>query len=323
MNDHLLNYMPPDGREIYIMVDYVEFLCLINKEISLDSVIGYIYKNPENESEIYTGNKEHPDANLYEGEMKDRERNNATQWFEHTKIRKNYFGQVYPFDFKDELLSLNESLDESNILYIFLLLCANLRNLNKKKRYNYTDNFELLSLDALKIYLPGFNVEHFGKSSVSKDFPSKLSDAILDLAIKICEQPLEKNILEIKPNDTGDFGLDIVAWRRPAEKDRAPGGLICFVQCTCSSSKWVEKQHDSHPDKWRSCFDFVHFPANIMFIPFCYRNSDDKWVERRHVRSILMDRFRICLLFNNSNLQNAAFFPYIDKIVNDFISNNA
>jgi len=133
---------------------------------------------------------------------------------------------------------------------------------------------------------------------------------------KLANNLNERNICEpnnIGDKDTGDGGLDIVAWRALPD-DNSPGNLICFAQCACSPDEWEGKLFDAHIDKWRHIIDFVHFPANIMFIPLCFRSSNGDWFNKSEIRSsIVLDRLRICKLLENAVIPDFDFYQTVDE----------
>jgi hypothetical protein len=312
---------PKKTKASHLMADYVELLCVrnIDHEISMDEALTRVYHSVESEAEREIETKEGLPAETA-AEFKDRQREAAEDWFRHLRYRKEAFKDFYPFQLEDKRLILVSSLSEKMKIYVFLLLCSNLRIITNKERNVLTTDFEVLSLEALKRYLPEFTVHHFGKCQKAREhYPNKLVDAIETLASKLNERDIcDKN--GIGTSNTGDGGLDIVAWRSLSH-DTAPGNLICFVQCTCSHGEWERKLYDAHLDKWRHYIDFIHFPVNFMFIPSCFRSSNGGWFSKDNIRSsIVIDRLRICLLFDNfvptDFSQNDTIFQTVDGFLN-------
>lgn len=296
------------------MADYVELLCICNtdREISMNEAITRVYHSIESEAEREVETKEGFHRETV-AEFKDNQRSAAEDWFRQLEYRKETFKDFYPFQLEDRQLILKSPISAKMKIYIFLLLCSSLRIIKETYRNSVTTNFELLSVEALKEYLPEFTVHPFGKCSTAREhYPNKLINAIEKLANNLNE----RNICEpdrIGTKNTGDGGLDIVAWRS-LYKDNTPGNLICFAQCACSPGGWEEKLYDVHIDKWRHYIDFIHMPANFMFIPICFRSSDGDWFNKDDIRSsIVMDRLRICMLLDSRVLPNFDFFQTVDE----------
>ncbi len=290
----------PSSRETHIVADYAELLCLCNpdKMLSLDDLLSRVYKSAELEAERETDSieREAPEAD-------DEQRKNGYDWFRHLRFRKNCFGEYYPFSVCDSVLTTEETFNVSQLTYIFLLLCSNLRIVhNDGKRNKLTTDFEKLCSFAMERYLPDFKVQCFGKSVAAREnYPSKLFDAVNQLAENINERCIIKKE-DFASTTTGDGGLDIVGWRRPWINDPAPGSLICFAQCACSNSEWKRKQNESYHGNWSNRIYFQHPTANMMFIPFCFRNNSGKWHQSDDIiESILMDRLRICTLLSKDD----------------------
>ncbi len=292
---------PRQKNATYLMADYAELMCLVHPdgELSVCDVVARVYQSAEfeplREIEMSEGSliddEEHADI------FKDSQMRAGTDWFEHLRYRQNDFQAHYPFCVGNDRIIRRCDLSERQMLYLFLLLCANLRLIRKTCRSPLTTGFERISAKALESYLPGFTVHLFGKSGAWRgDYPNKLADAIDWLADNLRERNISDR-KEIGEKNTGDGGLDVVAWRHPCPDDNAPGSLICFAQCACSPDDWKDKQIESHYLNWRHRIDFIHFPVNFMFIPLCFRDAAGGWFRRDKIRdSIVMDRLRICHL---------------------------
>ena len=94
----------------------------------------------------------------------------------------------------------------------------------------------------------------FGKHGLNDSGPyssgtlwKKLNRMALDIREKVV---CKKN--DFKPSNTGDAGLDLVAWL-PLEFDSEMrrGFFVMFGQCACTRD-WVKKQFETSYDTWKN-----------------------------------------------------------------------
>lgn len=276
-------------------------------EISMDEVITRVYYSVEYEATREVEIEEGVQAEEYVGEFKDNQTTAGTDWFRQLEYREAAFRDHYPFCVKNNRLICRYDLSEKQRLYTFLLLCSGLRMVTRKHWHLLTTAFELVSAKALEGYLPGFTVHHFGKTPAGdRQYSNKLVEAIDQLANNLRERNISQPE-HIGDKNTGDGGLDVVAWRHAYHQDYAPGSLICFCQCTCSN-EWVNKQDESHYINWQRRINFIHRPANLIFIPFCFRDSSGGWFAEHRIReSVLIDRLRICFLVSAIGIPQIGF----------------
>lgn len=213
------------------------------------------------------------------------------------KDRAARYGVVYPFevDTQNRTLSLRESSD-SRRLYLFILSCACFRYVkDPADRTSLAAKFELLSLEALKEMMPSNSEVHlFGSNSIENGrYKGLLYEKIKHLAKDLGEQVIARES-DFERNDTGDNGLDLVAW--VPSRDQLPGRIVVYAQVACTP-QWVSKQHSSHASSWASVMNLTADPVNMVFIPFDYRRPGDDWYTRRHIhKSVVADRYRIITL---------------------------
>lgn len=116
--------------------------------------------------------------------------------------------------------------------------------------------------------------------------------------------------------NTGDGGLDLVAFKHPCENENIPGSLICFAQCACGPDNWERKQHDSSHGNWQNRINFMHRPANFMFTPVCFRDSEGQWfLKDKILNSILMDSPRILQLIKDNTPSGMDLFGPLDSLI--------
>ncbi len=308
----IISLTPPNKKDsTYLMADFVELICLADPdgEVSLEQAVFRVYHTAELETARELEVEERVEPEEHAGILKDRQILKGDDWFNLLYYRQNSFGEHYPFLLDERQIILRCDLTEKQLLYVFLLLCSNLRIFKNPSRNILTTNFEIISADVFRSYLPGFTVHHFGKSIAGREnYPNKLSEAILQLASNLKEEP-DFDLEDFSSRNTGDGGLDLVAWRLPAEEE-VPGSLICLAQCTCSQTGWEAKQLESHPVTWSKRIKFIHTPANFLFMPFCFRKSTGGWFNKDKIRdSIVMDRKRICTLLQGSAIEVDYYDP--------------
>jgi len=239
------------------------------------------------------------------------------EWFEILNIRKSVFKHFYPFEITDETITLKTDLTGLQKLYIFLLLSANLgymRNMNL-----LTSDFEELSLEVLKKYLPNHaEVHRFGKSMLDFDrYTGHIKDKI-NLLAEDLKYRTKYEAHYFADTDNGDGGLDIVAWI-PFEEDENYNNIQVHL-CQCATGKeWHKKQDDI--DKFYG--NYIEFKTQInptLFIPYDGRNADRTFNEEGKIKkSLMFDRIRILFLLegNEERIINnlSSFESIVDKAI--------
>lgn len=322
-----LEKVPPAAAPVYVWADFVELLCLHSADgrMSAASAAAYARRHVEETgAEPYPDDDEEQDVPEIEkpddepAEANDRWDRYADDWFIHISYRGGAFGETYPFvlSASGNAIELKPDLDSYQLIYIFLLLSSNLRHFPEAKRNKLTNTFEIASYHALKNYLPDNSVVHiFGKNPLNKGEYSgkmwlkvkKLSEEIKE-RLRCCEETFH-------PSDTGDGGLDLVAWI-PME-DGEPGILLIFGQCTCKED-WVDKQWDSHIDRWNYIDFMVSQPRNLMFIPICFRSGDGSWDDIFSIKAqVLIDRLRLLHLLKRKDPKDLT--PFIEQCLQDVV----
>lgn len=235
-----------------------------------------------------------PEGGSFEAERDDRHARRANEVFRYVNSRVDAFGSTYPFAIENNGRRL--VLQDSTIprgAYLFLLTCALLRYVTNSGRSDLTSQFEKLCTLALKKRLPIDAEVHLfgaGPHSDSSIFGTLLVDKIQKLA-EILGERATFDPSDFDPRDTGDHGLDIVAFLPPG--DSISSKISFFGQCACTE-EWVSKQFSSSDDAWGSLLTLMTRPANLCFIPFDFRRVDRTWHRRKDIkRTHLIDRSRL------------------------------
>ncbi len=310
-----LDTLPGDRKaSSYYFSDYIELhtLVSIDNRISLSDVLKIINTNVD----LNLGDSERSSThNKWEERVKN--------WFGILEERMNSFGDVYPFEVESDFkIKAKKPFDEKHYTYIFLLLSANKKYLMEHQNQITTD-FEVLSKEAFRQYLPSYAETYlFGKSMVDLDrYTGHITNKINLLAKDLDLKPIyDKHYFTRQ--DTGDGGIDIVAWT-PLENDINKRYIqIYLVQCS-TGEDWKGKQDDC--DKF---LDYIHFhkiPEKVMFVPKAFRNQDGTFNEEKVMRNLIFfDRLRIIKLLKNdfsiiNSLETIALVNQIIELEKDIV----
>lgn len=305
----------PNTSDAYSWADYIELLCLINKdqEISKADIIDRINESSD------IGDLDSSDDTESLGDLSIPEQNDKWElktddWFRHFEYRSYTFKSFYPFALSDDgdVLHRQINLTSEQQFYIFLLLASNIKYI-RSLNHKVTTSFEDLCADVMKACLPASAKIHvFGTSKYREvrytgNFWEKINRLAVDLHLTIHAKE-EK----IAAKNSGDGGLDIVGWVPMG--DSSTGKLFVFGQAACTE-KWVIKQHSSSRSVWGSIFALTYDYINMIFIPICFRDSSgDWWDPTKIAATILFDRQRLIYFLNEQHILLQRYPVYEDVI---------
>lgn len=231
----------------------------------------------------------------------------ALDVFSHFAYRAGQFGGAYPFKLQAATGKLLERrVEPDNIqqnIYVFLLLASNLRYIRVGTRKHLTQNFERLTAEVLRRWLPNEAEIHiFGTTSGDDPtgasegrYSGKLWAKLERLANDLGEQLLLSEE-DFAKGDSGDLGLDTVAWLPMG--DRESGLPVWFAQATCEA-EWKHKQHESGGN-WRAYLQESAPRGNLLFIPYCFRQPTGTWYDRKWpTAAVIIDRARLVWLLRD------------------------
>jgi hypothetical protein len=327
-------------RDIYYYVDYLELVTLFSKDkfLTKDSATD-LFKDQMNLSDMNIDPEIEEDPNLNEFSDEDDiviEENENDEgeivsntyedesiidiYFQNIEYRIKQYGDFYPIRILEKRISVVDNFSEKHLYYIFLLLSANL-HYTGFYRPDLTADFEKVSLDAIKKYLPGGKYGIFGISGnlIAKGkIIKRIRELIKELGEK--ESPYLKDKIDYK---RGDAGLDVYAYF-PFE-DKLGSKLIVFGQCACGDN-WEKKQYESKIDRWGNFAKFLCDPINCIFIPLDFHNIDGGWHDPTYIEnSILLDRKRILDLYINTSISefnNLKSYSIINQILKEKVEFN-
>jgi hypothetical protein len=308
-----LNQLPRD-RAPYVWADYAEILCLVSEDrlFTRDDLLDTMRDMRDLHVDVLPPEET---EDITRAEANDRERRRLDDYFSHLTLRQGLFGEAYPFvlDEAGNVIRVRDPLAHAQELYVFLLLCSNLRHLSDHIQV-LTRCFEVLSREVLEALLPAgagahlFGAKHGGHYVGS--FWDKLNTLAADLKEKVVV-PREK-----LRGRNGDGGLDLVGWIPMGDDgDEASGFPVIFGQCACSKEEWPAKQADIDFHKWRKRITFEVQPYNLLFVPFFLRRAHDEWERALEIgNTVLVDRLRILFFLrqNAAVIRQMESFPIVE-----------
>ena len=301
---------PSDAKYLkHHFADFIELLSLAQDEegITKDDASNRIFDTSENI----------PDDTNPESEF-------INDCYELLAYRTDTYGSSYPFTMDDNgTLKLRDHQTNVNRAYIFLLLCSCTSRLDKCAAADLRRDFEHLCASALKNLLPSFAECHiFGKSGLATDrytghISQKLTTLARDLGTKINFEPDD-----FATSDTGDKGLDLVAWIHIRGDNYKKYNQIYFAQCA-TGRDWKNKQHE--PDKIKNHLSLNSNYTLIICIPYDSRKTNGKPSNHTDITvPIFLDRYRLLSLLgdgesidalqcNSTHIQNA--IDYTESLI--------
>lgn len=224
------------------------------------------------------------------------ERNDADEFFidgifSLIEERRDLYGDQYPFEVgKEQIITLKRDLTIPQKLYLFLLMASSL-NIFKSFNAEITTDFEMVSYEAIKSFLPNAKVKSFGKLS---EYKGNAKEKIRTLANDI-GLPTNYDIDCVGERNVQERGLDIVSWI-PFE-DNCQNKIIFFCQCACGK-QFESKQHDIRRFEHYYCF-YRTKPQRTLFVPYALINPNDgKFYHSDYIEEdyLVFERLRIISL---------------------------
>lgn len=334
---------PPTSSDLFLWCDYVEVRCLTHpdKRFSRQNLLECLAEldafsmrdGEDDEVGDYDGEQgdygEEADEELAQYEdndlihhdaqdpipTTDRRESKVASIFAQLGVRAAVFEEGYPFSLDDGLqeICLLEARTGEHGLYLQLLLSASLRLINPQRRSELTSEFESISEKIFRGLMPtGWEVHQFG-AKVSTRYRGHLYNRLVKLAGD-WRGHLRIKRAHLKTRNSGDGGLDLVAWH-PLGADGRVGIPIAAAQCGCTAEEWSLKQLEASPSKLN--IDVLHKWATYYFMPqdlLGVIDGQHDWQRRNDVASaIVIDRLRIMRLARqfDADLQYAELTPAV------------
>lgn len=293
------------GRsEFNQFADVVELLALFNKEsgVSKGDVADILYGENDNliEKEGNEDDVVEEDEKDEINDNKDRKETFVDCIFNILNDRVVLFADLYPFEINHNIINLKKSININEKNYIFLLISSSL-DIFKRFQPVLTTDFETLSYEAFKKYLPTATVKQFGKNSEYRgNAKNKIKKLAVDLGLPINEY----EISQINERNNQERGLDIVGWI-PFE-DNCQNKIVFLCQCACGK-KFESKQHDTR--RFENYYIFYKTkPQHTLFIPSSLINIDSqKFYHSDFIEDnfLVFERKRIVSLLKDNNVINS------------------
>lgn len=232
--------------------------------------------------------------------------------------RQRRLGGNWPFVIEDDILSCTIDRDNPSImhrLYVALLIASSLRYINTTYRTEITSSLEYISYFVFKKILPeSWVVRPFG---AHQRIANGYDGILYEKFVRLSEDLNAKLMLEeddLDPRDTGDGGIDLVAWH-PLGDDL--GNIpIAFAQCGCSYDDLAHKQFEANAVNLSSKIVPQHPGANYYFAPHDLRKNTGKW-DKKPGQVIMLDRTRIIHLANTYAIEEEIVnWPHIETTIN-------
>jgi hypothetical protein len=315
---------PPSFKhtELFRWADYFELVCLFNLDKSISkgdvySIMAPLLRDSIIDKEEFESSDDGAEKDILPSNESptDQYRFFCDELFKMFEYRTLVYKAFYPFKIKEgNLLQLKPSLYIKCKLYIYLLSCSNL-SFFKDAQSNLTTEFEILSKESLKRFISAkAEIHHFGANVRPSSYSGNLYAKIVKLASDLnCDLIAQKE--DFSPKDTGDGGLDIVAWY--PFKDMKWSRFIILAQCKCSE-EWIDLRFSSSLDAWQGKIGFKQHINNMTFIPMCYRRQNGAWHKSHNVSgTILIDRQRLidCLGDNVDFFKKYNSVKFVDKML--------
>lgn len=316
---------PPKDARGFLWADYVELRCLT----SLDGHYGegqVIDLEGESEELMVDEEADNDESFDSEEEALDQEgeflKNNeavARKWADicaRLTSRKVSMAGYWPFDIYEGVLYRRfDATNRRHVLYVALLVASALRYCAKNRQGEVTACLEEIGFHLFRSLMPvGWEVRPFGAhQNIANGFEGTLGQKLAGLAQQVFPVYVRPEN-QFDPRNTGDGGLDIVAWHPLGDATR--GYLpIAFAQCGCSPGDWEHKQFEASPVNMDHKIQLQHPASNFYIMPHDMRNLNGGWERGDHIgKVILLDRLRIIKLVEQYSLpETFPIWPFVQE----------
>lgn len=312
--------MPPRDSKGFLWADYVELRCLTSQDglygeghvVDLETEAEELMVDVEADIEEFLVGDE---ADEQGGEDNAIFRNNesvARKWADigsRLNSRMLSMQGYWPFEFREGILYRQyDSANPKHVLYVALLIASALRYCNKKRQGEVAASLEEIGYHIFRAIMPaGWEVRPFGAhQNIANGFEGTLAQKLASLGEHIFPTFI-KPADQFDDRNTGDGGLDVVAWHPLGDAVRGHIPVV-FAQCGCSPGDWEHKQFEATPVSMELKISPQHPASSFYIMPHDMRNLTGGWERGEHLgRVILLDRLRIIKLVEQYELPGA--FP--------------
>jgi hypothetical protein len=300
----------PRHAYTFLWADYVELLCLCSRNglVSKGNLQAQVKESADVQMDFGTDDADDagddPAKDVPLEILNDKV---SAKWADiHQRLQareKSFPG--WPFTLEPNLLrSKFDPTNDGHRLYAALLIASSLRLCHDTRSGEVSSAFEEISYHWLRQSLNSlWEVRPFGAhQTLPNAYTGTLYAKLQALAADV-DCKLSKDEQDYDPSNTGDGGLDVVAWQRMG--DRRGHIPIIFGQCACSPTDWESKQLDVTPASTEAHINTQHPGAAICFVPHDLSLSEHRWQREAHVkRTVVVDRLRLLHLFDKLQVCN-------------------
>lgn len=287
----------PRHAYTFLWADYVELLCLCGQNGFVSK--GNIDAATQEASDVQADSVEQLDDDMESEELDDRVSQRWTDIHARLTARSRQYPD-WPFVLEPGLLrSRFDHENPKHRLYVALLIASSLRLCTKARAGEVTGAFEEISYHWLRGSLNSlWEVRFFGAhQTLPGAYTGNLLNKLKQLA-KDIHARMQKSDGDYDPANTGDGGIDLVAWLKMG--DQRGHMPVIFGQCACSPVDWEDKQLDVTPAATEAHLAPHHPGAAYCFVPHDLSANDSRWDRSEHVkRTVLVDRLRLFKLFES------------------------
>ncbi len=280
---------PPSSSDPLFWTDFVELKALIHPDrcYSRGDLVGLLRRNRDTQSNRAT--------------------HDESKWRDIVSFAQNRaieFGDAYPFNISADIDTIELIFDDSDKqkAYLKLLLSSLMRHVPDNSRGGLARFFEEACLTVFGKLMPEGSEIHpnWANGGETARYQGTLFQKMTSIASDIrCTANFQ--LSDFKPNDTGDGGIDLVAWHPMT--DRREGIPIAFAQCGCSKEDWKFKHLEASYAKHHRHLPVMHPWATYYFMPLDLRQSSGDWAYKSDIGdAIIVDRLRLLRLSAQYNL---------------------
>ena len=284
----------------FLWADYVELLCLCSRNGRISK--GNIDAHSQEAGDVQADSVDPSEDGQESEELDD---SVSRRWSDIHSRLSSRSRQYAEWPFKLERNLLRSQFDKDNPrhrLYAALLVASSLRLCAEKRRHEITGAFEEISFHWLRKALNElWEIRPFG---AHQTLPGAYNGTLLE---KFKQLAADIQAIHVKPDhhydprNTGDGGLDLVAWLNIG--DQRGNIPVIFGQCACSPTDWEDKQLDVTPAATEAHILPQHPGAAYCFVPHDLSANDSLWDRAEHVkRAVLVDRLRLFRLFERCDV---------------------
>lgn len=287
--------------------DFIEYRCLCDEFVSASDVVAVISGEDIDNKEDRGGSEHHEKSDNLETVVRD--------YFELLRSRGEELEDYYPFTVLDDDTIQLKPLEEKHLIYFYLLTCSSIVFMDRSSSYLHTHNFETACKIVMKVLVADkAQVELFGTSKDEEKYTGNLRTRIEILAKDLGAVPTP-SLNEDKQYDripNGDAGLDIVAYYPLDKSQYIP---FCFAQCTCSYSKWMDKQDSIGYDDWNNLITPIPYYGKYMMVPFSCHNAAGRFENITKIHTFLIDRIRLLRIISSDEIAYSDFIMHCKDFI--------